>query len=242
MFARRRSPQNNRSPALAGVGSVRRAQTPPPRTDHALITALTIPHGERGCDATSCGQSRRQEVARRARSRQLPLVPEFILQSSEPLSTTESGGAPLPTLPGFPGDWRFPSDGRSPAANRSPAVAGVRGAGSRSRWPRSRSTMRLEVGFGDALGHQHDRQSALLAAGTAPAHGRPVLLAPARGERLRHDHFIPCDGRGAALMTTSRRLSVSAHRGRGSRFTQRQHYGPSALLAGRSRADARGAL
>jgi hypothetical protein len=77
-----------------------------------------------------------------------------------------------------------------------------------------RSPMRLGVGFGEALGHQHYRQSALLAAGTAPAHGRPVLLDPAWGERLRHDHFIPCDGRGAALVTTSRRLSLSPPRSR----------------------------
>jgi hypothetical protein len=47
-----------------------------------------------------------------------------------------------------------------------------------------------------------------------PAHGRPVLLDPAWGERLRHDHFIPCDGRGAALVTTSRRLPLSPPRSR----------------------------
>ena len=74
---------------------------------------------------------------------------------------------------------------RSPAANRSPAVAGVRGG----------VEVEVEVAEASALGHQHYRQSALLAAGTAPARGRPVLLDPAWGERLRHDHFIPCDGR-----------------------------------------------
>jgi hypothetical protein len=96
----------------------------PPATDHALITSPAVPNDERGCDAISCGQSRRQEVARRAvlrRSSSSRGCRRFILQSSEPLRSssckarspsTEScipvSGAPFPLSPASRGTGDSP--------------------------------------------------------------------------------------------------------------------------------------
>jgi hypothetical protein len=87
----------------------------------------------------------------------------------------------------------FLSEGAESRSKPESRRRGGAGVGSRSRWPRSAQPCGSRSASGEALGHQHYRQSALPAAGTAPAHGRPVLLDPAWGERLRHDHFIPCE-------------------------------------------------
>ena len=124
----------------------------------------------------------------------------------------------------------FLSEGAESRSKPESRRRGGAGVGSRSRWPRSAQPCGSRSASGEALGHQHYRQSALPAAGTAPAHGRPVLLDPAWGERLRHDHFIPCDGRRAALGGRGRGLrsalgSASGKGPRGTSTTRSQHYG-----------------